>query len=341
MQQITLIKLKIIPKSNISMNKPIAIILGEPNSISSEIIFKSWMKKKKIKHNPCLVIGNYNFLCRHLKYFKFNLKLKLIEKNFELKDLRGPAIPVIDIKYNQRKIFEKISKKSNKFILNCFSEALTLVKQKKILGIINGPISKETLLNKKFNGITEFIAYKVGCYNKVVMLIYSKKLAVTPITTHILVKKISSSLNIKKIVNQIKEIVFFYKNNFNKRIKIAVMGLNPHCYSNEKISEEEKIIKPAIKKLKKTKIKISGPFSADSLFLPKNQKKYDVIVGMYHDQVLTPIKTIMGLKAINITLGLPFIRVSPDHGVAENIIGRKISNPESLIESIKFFNYIN
>ena len=110
--------------------------------------------------------------------------------------------------------------------------------------------------------------------------------------------------------------------------------------SNEKISEEEKIIKPAIKKLKKTKIKISGPFSADSLFLPKNQKKYDVIVGMYHDQVLTPIKTIMGLKAINITLGLPFIRVSPDHGVATDIVGKKIADPSSLIESIKFFNNI-
>lgn len=188
------------------MTKAIAIILGEPNSISSEIIFKSWVKKKKFKHYPCLVIGNYNLLYRHLKYFKFNLKLKLIEKSFKLKDLKGTAIPVIDIKYTQKKIFEKISKKSNKFIFNCFSEGLNLFKQNKIIGIINGPVSKETLLNKKFNGITEFIAYKMGCYNKVAMLIYSKKLAVTPITTHIPVKKISLKLNEKKIVSQIKKI---------------------------------------------------------------------------------------------------------------------------------------
>jgi 4-hydroxy-L-threonine phosphate dehydrogenase PdxA len=93
------------------MTKPIAIILGEPNSISSEIIFKSWIKKKKFRHPLCLVIGNYNLLCRHLKYFKFNLNLKLIEKNFKLDDLKGTAIPVIDIKYSQKKIFEKISKK--------------------------------------------------------------------------------------------------------------------------------------------------------------------------------------------------------------------------------------
>ena len=322
------------------MTKPIAIILGEPNSISSEIIFKSWIKKKKFKHHPCLVIGNYNLLYRHLKYFKLNLKLKLIEKSFKLEDLKGTAIPVIDIKYNQKKIFEKISKKSNKFILNSFSEGLNLLKQNKILGIINGPVSKETLLNKKFNGITEFIAYKIGRYNKVVMLIYSKKLAVTPITTHIPVKKISQKLNVKKIVSQIKEIVFFYNKYFKKKIKIAITGLNPHCFSNEKFSEEEKIIKPAIKKLKKQKINISGPFSADTLFLSKSQKKFDVVVGMYHDQVLTPIKTIMGLKAINITLGLPFIRVSPDHGVAADIVGKKIADPSSLIESIKFFNNI-
>ena len=322
------------------MTKPIAIILGEPNSVSSEIIFKSWIKKNDFKHLPWLVIGNYNLLLRHIKYFKFNLKLKLIEKSFKLEDLKSAAIPVINVKYNQEKIFETISKKSNKFIFNCFSEGLNLLKQNKILGIINGPVSKETLLNKKFNGITEFIAYKVRCYNKVTMLIYSKKFAVASITTHIPVKKISSNLNIEKIVNQIQEIVFFYKKNFKKKIKIAITGLNPHCYSNEKISEEEKIIKPAIKKLKKQNINISGPHSADTLFLTKNQKNYDVVVGMYHDQVLTPIKTIMGWKAINITLGLPFIRVSPDHGVAADIVGKKIADPSSLIESIKFFNSI-
>ena len=322
------------------MTKPIAIILGEPNSISSEIIFKSWIKKKKFKHFPCLVVGSYKLLYRHIKYFRFNLKLKLIKKNFKLKDLKGAAIPVINVKYDQEKIFETISKKSNKFIFSCFSKGLDLIKQKKVLGIINGPISKEILLNKKFNGVTEFIAHKVGCNNKVAMLIYSKKFSVNPITTHIPVRRISSNLNIKKIVNQIKQIVFFYKKNFKKKIKIAISGLNPHCYSNEKVSEEEKIIKPAIKELKKHNIDISGPYSADTLFSTKNKRKYDVFVGMYHDQVLTPIKTIMGLKAINITLGLPFIRVSPDHGVAADIVGKKIADPSSLIESIKFFNSI-
>ena len=247
---------------------------------------------------------------------------------------------MIDIKYRQKKIFEKISKRSNKFISDCFSQGLNLIKQNKILGIINGPVAKETFLNKKFSGITEFIAYKIGRYDKVAMLIYSKKLAVTPIVTHIPVKKISQKLNVKKIVNQIKEIVFFYKKYLKKKIKIAITGLNPHCFSHEKFSEEEKIIKPAIRKIKKLKINITGPLSADTSFLSKNQKKFDVVVGMYHDQVLTPIKTIMGLKAINMTLGLPFIRVSPDHGVAADIVGKKVADPSSLIESIKLLSNI-
>ena len=100
------------------------------------------------------------------------------------------------------------------------------------------------------------------------------------------------------------------------------------------------LFRSAIKKIKKLKINITGPLSADTLFLSKKEKKFDVIVGMYHDQVLTPIKTIMGFKAINITLGLPFIRVSTDHGVATDIVGKKVADPSSLIESIKFFNNI-
>ena len=251
------------------MTKPIAIILGEPNSISSEIIFKSWLKNKKFKHLPLLVIGNYKLLYDHLKYFKFKLKLKLIERNFKLKDLKGSFIPIIDISYQQKKIFQKISKKSNQFIFKCFSEGVDLLKKKKIAGIINGPIAKETLLNKKFNGMTEFISYKMGCFNSEVMLIYSKNLAVSPVTTHVPLKKVSSKLNVNKIVNQIKTITFFYKKYFKKKIKIVITGLNPHCNSNEKISEEKEIIEPAIKKLKNKNIDISGPYSADSLFLKK------------------------------------------------------------------------
>ena len=134
----------------------------------------------------------------------------------------------------------------------------------------------------------------------------------------------------------------FYKNIFNKKPNFAILGLNPHnLTSSKRTKEEEKIINKAIKNLDKLKIKVTGPISPDSGFVIYKKYKFDVIIGMYHDQVLAPFKALYNYDAINITLGLPYIRISPDHGVAENIIGKKIANPKSLIESIKFFNYIN
>ena len=115
------------------------------------------------------------------------------------------------------------------------------------------------------------------------------------------------------------------------------MGLNPHCESVNKFNEDEKIIKPIINKLNK-KFKISGPYPADTIFIKNIRKKFDVVVGMYHDQVLTPIKTLYEYDAINITLGLPFIRISPDHGPNEQMLGKNLSNPLSLIQAIKFLD---
>ena len=128
----------------------------------------------------------------------------------------------------------------------------------------------------------------------------------------------------------------FYKNVLNRKPRIAITGLNPHCESILKNNEDIKIIKPAVLNLKSKKYNVNGPFAADTIFLKNNRKKYDVIIGIYHDQVLTPIKTLYEYNAINITLGLPFIRVSPDHGPNERMLGKNLSNPLSLVESITF-----
>ena len=172
------------------------------------------------------------------------------------------------------------------------------------------------------------------------MLIYNKKLSVSPLTTHIPLRQVSNKINKSKIIKKVEIINNFYKKIFNKNPNIAVLGLNPHNFSETKKFEEKEIIFPAIKIIKKTGIKIMGPIPPDTSFMLIKQYKLDVILGMYHDQVLTPFKALFEYDAINITLGLPYIRISPDHGVAENIIGKRIANPNSLIESIKFFNYI-
>ncbi len=170
------------------------------------------------------------------------------------------------------------------------------------------------------------------------MLIFNKKLSVSPISTHIPLKDVSKTITKNKIIDHVKMIKKFYKTFFKKNPKIAITGLNPHCESNYINSEEDKIIKPAIKYLNKFYSNVSGPYPTDSLFMINNIKKFDIVVGMYHDQVLTPIKTIYNFNAINITLGLPFIRISPDHGPNDKMIGKNKSNPQSLLSAINFLD---
>ena len=323
------------------MNKSIAIIAGEPNSISSEIIFKSWKLRKRYIHKPFFIVGSIKLLNLQKKKLNYQFKIKKIDINFKAGDLKSNDLPVYDIAHSQKKPFEKISSKSNNYIFKCFELAIKLAKNKKIIGFINCPISKEFLFKKKHQGITEFLSKKSGIIGSEVMLIYNKKLSVSPITTHIPLNKVSSKIKKNKIIKKIKIINTFFKKVFNKTPNFAILGLNPHNFSPSKNSIEKKIIKVAVENLIKSKINISGPISPDTSFIIFKKYKFDVIIGMYHDQVLTPFKALYNYNAINITLGLPYIRISPDHGVAENITGKKIANPESLIESIKFFNYIN
>ena len=268
------------------------------------------------------------------KKIKINLinELDLMQK----KDLK--KINLIDVDFKQAKAFEKITSKSNNYISSCFDIAIKLLKNNVSNKLINGPISKKNFLENKFNGITEYLAKKTHSKN-FAMIIYNKNLSVCPLTTHLPIKYISKRINHFEIINKVKLINSFWKQRFNKDIKIGVTGLNPHCESIDSFNEDNEIIAPAIKKLKKLKINIKGPFAADTIFLKDNRKKYDLIIGMYHDQVLTPIKTLCEYDAINITIGLPFIRVSPDHGPNEAMLGKNKSNYLSLYNSVKFLDF--
>ncbi len=315
--------------------KPILIVGGEPNSIFLEIFFKT-LKIKKIK-SPLILISSLDLIKKQMKSLNYKKKINLLDhKNIISENLNNKSINLINVNFKQKKAFEKISKKSNKFIEKSFQIAFEILRKGKIKKIINGPISKKNFLSKKYLGITEYISNhfqnKSTC-----MLIYNKTLSVCPVTTHLPIKLVSKKINEKAILQKIELINSFYKTILRFKPNIAVLGLNPHCESIEKFNEDEKIIKPLIKKIKK-KYKISGPYSADTIFLKKNRNKFDVIIGMYHDQVLTPIKTLFEYDAINITLGLPFIRVSPDHGPNEKMLGKNKSNPLSLIQAIHFLD---
>ena len=262
---------------------------------------------------------------------KNNIKKRVnfLEKNF-LKNLKlnNKSINVIDVGYKKSD--------SQTYIKNSFDIAFKIIKKGITNKLINGPVSKSKFLKGLFPGITEYISDHFSVKNNA-MLIYNKNLSVCPVTTHLPIKKVAKNINKKLIKNKIILVNEFYKKKIFKTPKIAVLGLNPHCETFSKFNEEEKIIKPVINSLKR-KINVSGPHSADTIFLKKNRKKFDVIIGMYHDQVLTPLKTLFEYDAINITLGLPFFRVSPDHGPNEKMVGKNQSDPKSLIKAISFLD---
>ena len=314
--------------------RPILIVHGEPNSIFLEIFFKS-LRYKKFK-NPLILICSHEILKFQMKKLRFKMDIKTINPSLlnEIK-LNNKTINIIDINYNQNINFQKISSKSNDYIKDCFKMSFKILKSGITNKLINGPISKNSFLNKKFLGITEYLTNKIKA-NQNAMLIYNKKLSVCPITTHLPLKFVAKNITKKKIIEKITLIDNFYKKKLGFKPKIAVLGLNPHCETVDKFNEDEKILKPSIKYLSSKKINVVGPYSADTAFLKKNRKNFDVIVGMYHDQVLTPIKTIFEYDAINITLGLPFIRISPDHGPNQKMLGQNKSNPLSLVRAIEF-----
>ena len=316
--------------------RPIIIVAGEPNSIFFEIFFKA-LKTKRFK-SPIILVASLSLLKLQMNKLGLKKKIKLINLP-QLKNLKlnNRSINLINIKYTQDKPFEKLSSKSNTYINLSFELALKIIKKKITNKFINGPISKKFFLKNKFLGITEYLAHKTKT-KRYAMLIYNKNLSVSPITTHLPLKNVSKNIKKNLILEKVKLINSFFNENLKKKPNIAITGLNPHCESIDIFNEDQKILKPAIKQLSKLRYKVSGPFAADTIFLKKNREKFDVIVGMYHDQVLTPLKTLYEYDAINITLGLPFIRVSPDHGPNERMLGKNLSNPLSLIRAIKFLD---
>ncbi len=310
--------------------RPIVIVAGEPKSTFLEIFLKT-LKKKKIK-SPLILICSFDLLKKEINRSKFKKKIRILNlKNLKNVLLNNNYLNLIDIDFNNKE-----NSKSN-YISKSFNVAFKLLEKKFTNKFINGPINKSKFLNKKFLGVTEFISEKFKV-KKTAMLIYNKDLSVCPITTHLPLKFVPLKINRKLIFEKTKLINDFYKKHIGYKPRIASTGLNPHCESVSNFNEDEKIIAPAIKNLKKKGYKIEGPFPADTIFLKQNRVRYDVILGMYHDQVLTPFKTLKEYDAVNITIGLPFLRLSPDHGPNVKMFKKNLSNPLSLIRAIEFFD---
>ena len=231
------------------MNKePIIIVGGEPNSVFLEIFFKS-IKANTYK-SPLIIVVSKKLLVKQMKKLDFDFKINDVDK--KLKDfskLNNNKINLINVDYKFKKCFEVISNKSNNYINETFEIALSFIKQNNLSKFINGPVSKKSFLKGKTLGITEYLAKKTK-RNEVAMLIFNKNLSVSPLTTHLALKDVHKKITKQKIYTQVNLINNFFKKKFNKKPRIAITGLNPHCESNFQNSEEDRIIIPAIKRLR-------------------------------------------------------------------------------------------
>ena len=316
--------------------KPIIIVAGQPTSIFFEIFFKSY-KKKKYK-SPLILICNKKIFINQMKYFNFNHDIRILKIEEAIKkNLDNKKIYLIDIdlKENLKKDYQ--AKLTKNYIELSFKVAFTLIRKGLTNKLVNGPINKNEFLNKKFLGVTEYIANDFNKKN-IGMLIYNKRLSVCPLTTHLPIKKVAKNITKKLISQKIDLINNFYKDHLKIKAKIAVTGLNPHCESIFGNNEDETIIPSVIRNKSRKGIYVKGPYPADTIFLKANRRKFNVILGMYHDQVLGPLKTLFEYDAINITLGLPIIRVSPDHGPNVMMIGKNKSSELSLIKALEFLD---
>ena len=317
------------------MNKKIIIVGGDPNSINSEIIYKTWKKLNSTTRKKIVIISNYHLLKEQFKKLKYSIDLQKIgdiNDNFTDNKLK-----IFNINLNFKNPFIISENVKSKFVLQSLNLAHKCALKKSVKGIINCPIDKK-LLKKDKIGVTEYLATKCNIKdNSEVMLIGNNKFFVAPITTHIDLKDVSKNIKKENIVKKIITIERWFKKHLRKKPKIGILGLNPHNAELRGNSEEKKLIIPAIKLIKKYGINLTGPLVSDTLFIDK-YKNFDVIVGMYHDQVLIPFKTLFKYKAINITLGLKYCRVSPDHGTAVDIIKKKVADENSLISCVNFVN---
>ena len=288
--------------------KGISILLTDPDSINELLLLKSYSYLKKSKLKKIYFIGDKNLFKK--LFYKYNNveKFKFIH---------------IDCSNNLTAYLKKIIQTSTE-----------LFNDKKIKYIINLPLNKKKFLKNQYNGFTEFFSMTLDNKKNENMLLFNENFSVCPLTTHIEIKKVESQINKTKLVNTIKNLIYFYKIIIKKKIKIVVLGLNPHASKDlPKNNKDIEVVSKVIRNLK-DKVDIEGPVSADTAF---NKTKSKVYIGMYHDQVLIPFKMKNKFDGSNITIGKKIIRLSPDHGTGKELIKKpKFINNQSFLSCVKF-----
>ena len=322
---------------------PIAVTIGEPSGIGPEVIIKSWFKRRENMLPPFFVIGSPEIIQKHAEQIRLPIPIEVISGPRETAEAYDQVLPVIDLGLDSDFHFAVPNQNTAQTVISAIDHAVEYIMRGQARAMATAPIHKAALYSAGFTspGHTEYLAEQVkkhiGKEFQSVMMLASEELCVVPLTIHEPLHKVPELINHALLVRTIKTIHDSMKKYFGlPSPRIAVSGLNPHAGENNSMgTEDSQIIAPAIEAIKKKGIDVSGPIPADTMFHKAARAQYDVALCMYHDQALIPIKTIDFDAGVNVTLGLPIVRTSPDHGTALNIVGRGTANPTSMINSLK------
>ncbi|MGI9386626.1 MAG: 4-hydroxythreonine-4-phosphate dehydrogenase PdxA [Methyloligellaceae bacterium] len=323
---------------------PLAVTMGDPAGIGPDISLLAWQNRMQDRVPPFFLIADRTVMTHRAAMLGLDVPIASISVPDHASNAFAEALPVIE----QRTIGVAITagaptSTATPAIVHSIEQAVDFVIAGKAAAIVTNPISKTVLYDGGFRypGHTEFlgaVSQKTnGAVATPVMMLVAEDLRVVPVTVHIPLKDVPAALNRDAIIQKAQIVIAGLKRYFAcDRQRLAVAGLNPHAGESGTMGREEiEIIAPAVCRLQDAGYDVTGPHSADTLFHDAARNNYDAALAMYHDQALIPLKTLAFDKGVNVTLGLPFIRTSPDHGTAFSIAGKGQANPRSLIEALR------
>jgi len=321
--------------------RPLALTLGEPAGIGPDITLAAWLRRDELKLPSFYLIGDAGFLEKRAR--TLGLKVRFAEVGAaDAGAAFATALPVVATGEQATAEPGKPDTSSAQAAIASVRRAVADVREGRASAVVTNPIAKSVLYQAGFAhpGHTEFLAELAAANGKApqpVMMLWSPMLAVVPVTIHVSLREAIAQLSTELIVTTARIVAAGLDRSFGlARPRLALSGLNPHAGEDGSLgSEDRAIVLPAIEILRREGIDARGPLPADTMFHEAARKTYDCAVCMYHDQALIPIKTLAFDDGVNVTLGLPFIRTSPDHGTAFDIAGSGRANPASLIAALR------
>jgi 4-hydroxythreonine-4-phosphate dehydrogenase len=323
------------------MAKPLALTSGEPAGIGPDITLQAWLRRNELKLPPFYLLGDRDFLDQRAKALGLSVHIADVRAE-DAVDAFVDALPVVATGCRAAAQPGRPDDTSAHAAIASIRQAVAHVTAGQASAVVTNPIAKSILYRAGFQhpGHTEFLAELAasrGHMPQPVMMLWSPGLAVVPVTIHLALREAISQLSTELIVTTARIVVADLKTRFGlTNPRLALSGLNPHAGEDGSLgTEDQTIVAPAVETLRAEGIEAWGPLPADTMFHEAARKTYDCALCMYHDQALIPIKTLAFDEAVNVTLGLPFIRTSPDHGTAFDIAGTGRANPSSLIAALR------